>query len=164
MAVLRENFQEQAPPPSRKDDPDYFGLNRIASAGDDMTVTTPVVEIEQPLLEAPEVSELARKTQFDFVIDGMVLTMLGDEDEESLAVSILCWTLPRHSKSPTSLWWLQRCWCQIGTSPAATCCESAQFSRLIKIPRNFTQCLKLEVSEIPKSLWIRMYVHWFKFC
>ncbi len=49
----------------------------------------PVVEIEQPLLLAPEVSDLARHTKFDFIMDGMVLTLLGEE-EDPLAVCSLC--------------------------------------------------------------------------
>ena len=46
-----------------------------------METTTPVVEIEEPLLSAPEVSELVRQTKFSFVLDGMTLTLLQEEDD-----------------------------------------------------------------------------------
>lgn len=55
--------------------------------GEDLEVTTPVVEIEQPLLSAPEVSDLARHTRLDLLLEGMVLTLLGEEDDP-LAVSV----------------------------------------------------------------------------
>ena len=43
---------------------------------------TPTVEIEQPLLEAPEVSDLARQTKLEFALEGMVLTLFDDEEEQ----------------------------------------------------------------------------------
>ncbi len=46
------------------------------------TAMTPTVEIEQPLLEAPEVSDLARHTSLDFALEGMVLTLLHEEEQE----------------------------------------------------------------------------------
>ena len=49
-------------------------------------MSAPVVEIEQPLLAAPEVADLAKQTQFDVTLDGMTLTLLGEE-EDPLAVS-----------------------------------------------------------------------------
>ena len=52
------------------------------------TAMTPTVEIEQPLLEAPEVSDLARQTKLEFALEGMVLTLL-DEEEEQLGVRYL---------------------------------------------------------------------------
>ena len=51
----------------------------------EMAVTTPVVEIETPLLAAPEVADLARQTRFNVTLDGMMLTLLGEE-EDPLAV------------------------------------------------------------------------------
>ena len=46
------------------------------------TAMTPTVEIEQPLLEAPEVSDLARQTKLEFTLEGMVLTLLDEEEEQ----------------------------------------------------------------------------------
>ena len=46
------------------------------------TAMTPTVEIEQPLLEAPEVSDLARQTKLEFTLEGMVLTLLEEEEEQ----------------------------------------------------------------------------------
>ena len=48
------------------------------------TAMTPTVEIEQPLLEAPEVSDLARQTKLDFALEGMVLTLLAEEDDDQV--------------------------------------------------------------------------------
>ena len=45
---------------------------------------TPTVEIEQPLLEAPEVSDLARQTKLDFTLGGMVLTLLAEEEDDQV--------------------------------------------------------------------------------
>ena len=52
------------------------------------TAMTPTVEVEQPLLEAPEVSDLARQTKLEFALEGMVLTLL-DEEEEQIGVGQL---------------------------------------------------------------------------
>ena len=54
--------------------------------GDDVELTTPIVDIETPLLSAPEVSDLARHTKLDLLLEGMVLTLFGEEDDP-LAVS-----------------------------------------------------------------------------
>ena len=56
--------------------------------GDDLELMKPVVDIETPLLSAPEVSDLARHTKLDLLLEGMVLTLFGEEDDP-LAVSKL---------------------------------------------------------------------------
>lgn len=60
--------------------------DRPLATQDSLETTTPVVEIEEPLLSAPEVSELVKQTKFSFVLDGVALTLLSEE-EDPLAVS-----------------------------------------------------------------------------
>ncbi len=58
----------------------------LPPAQDSLETTTPVVEIEEPLLSAPEVLELINQTRFTFILDGVVFTLFT-EGEDPLAVS-----------------------------------------------------------------------------
>jgi len=70
-----------------------FGLPMSRSGGDVMRrssidTTTPVVEIEEPLLFAPEVMELVQTTKFSFDMEGATV-LLYTEDDDPLAVKQL---------------------------------------------------------------------------
>jgi len=46
-----------------------------------LDTTTPVVEIEEPLLAAPEVMELVRQTKAQFIMEGLVLMLLTEKED-----------------------------------------------------------------------------------
>jgi vacuolar protein sorting-associated protein 13A/C len=89
MATIRENGTETRLHVEKIDMEDYSSPypDRLANGGPEFDPTTPVVEIEQPLLSAPEMSDLAQQTQFDFIMDGMILTLMGEEDDPLAPVS-----------------------------------------------------------------------------
>lgn len=43
--------------------------------------TTPVVEIEEPLLSAPEVAQLVKQTKYQLEMGGVILTLLTEGDD-----------------------------------------------------------------------------------
>lgn len=51
-----------------------------------LDTTTPVVEIEEPLLSAPEVSELVKQLAFRMEMDGVFITLLTEAHSMDMEV------------------------------------------------------------------------------
>ena len=56
-----------------------------------MDTTTPVIEVEEPLLSAPEVSELVRQMTFQFELDGVCVRLLTEVEAGNIEVKLDEW-------------------------------------------------------------------------
>ena len=52
-----------------------------------LDTTTPVVEIEEPLLSAPEVSELVKDATFSFDLEGIEINLRTEEEAQDEEVN-----------------------------------------------------------------------------
>lgn len=93
LAVLRDNFLEEFTNRTDSLDATDFGVSLSRSAHERMICSnsvdtmTPVVEIEEPLLMAPEVMELVQATKFNLNMEGVTIVLLTGDDDDLLAPS-----------------------------------------------------------------------------